>query len=149
MKATALKTGLFVAGALLAYNAFAKGTAAQRLTFYPAGVGGLRFDGATPVLTLSLAVQNTSNQTIVLQSLAGQLYANGYLLGNVSVWTPTRINANAESRIPLNVRLSLIGAAQNIVDIIQGGGLAQDIEFEARANVDRYNIPIKIKYRIG
>ena len=149
MNGTAIKTGLLAFGALVAYSAFAKASAAQRLNFYPAGVSGLRFDGATPVLTFTLAVQNTSNQAMDINSLAGTLTANGFQIGNFALWTPTRIRANAESRIPITVRLSLIGAVQNIVEIIQGGGMAQDVELDARANVDRFNVPIKIKYRIG
>jgi len=146
---TALKTGLLIGGALLAYNAFAKGNALQTLNFYPKKVSNIRIDGVTPVMTFGLAVQNVSNQSMVLHSLAGNLYANGILIGNVSSWVPTRINANSETVLQITVRLSLLGVVQDIIRAFNGDGWQQNIEFDARANVDRYNIPIKITYKVG
>ena len=146
----AIKTGLLAAGALIAYNAFAKAGALTRLNFYPKGVSGLRFDGVTPVVTLSLAIQNTSNQAIVLRSIAGNVYANGTLVGNVSNYVPTRIRENSETFLPLTVRLSLLGITENIIAAIQGNaGFSQRMELDARANLDNYNLPVNVKYTIG
>lgn len=144
-----LKTGLFVGGALLAYNAFTKANALQTLNFYPKGVSGISFEGVTPIIKLNLAIQNTSNQQMVIRSLAGNLFANGFLIGNVSSYNVLAIRPNAESIFSITVRLSLLGVVQDIIDAIKGNGFSQEIEFQARANVDRYNIPINIKYSIG
>lgn len=145
----AIKTGLVVGGALLAYNAFAKGTALKTLNFYPKKVDSLKFDGATPVITFSLAVQNTSNQNLVVKSLVGNLYANDFLIGNISMFRPVRVSPNSETVLSLTIRLSLLGVVQDIIRAFSNGGLQQNLDFDARANVDGYNIPIRIKYKIG
>lgn len=145
----AIKTGLFAAGALLAYNAFAKGNALQSLNFYPKKVYDIKMDGVTPVLKIGLAIQNTSNQFLMLHSLAGNVYCNDFLIGNVSAYTPTRIGANGETILILSIRLSLIGIVQDIIRAFNGGGWKQKINLDARANIDRYQIPVKVSYQIG
>lgn len=144
-----LKTGLLIGGALVAYNAFAKGSALKTLNFYPKKVDAIRMDGITPVITFSLAIQNTSNQTMVVNSLAGNLYANSFLIGNVSSYVPVRVKANGETILQLTVRLSLLGIVQDIIRAFNGNGFQQQLEFDARANIDRYQVPIKISYKVG
>lgn len=106
-------------------------------------------DGITPVITFSLAIQNTSNQTMVVNSLAGNLYANSFLIGNVSSYVPVRVKANGETILQLTVRLSLLGIVQDIIRAFNGNGFQQQLEFDARANIDRYQVPIKISYKVG
>ena len=144
-----LQSGLLVAGALIAYNAFAKGTALQTLNFYPKAVNNIKFDGATPVMQFSLAIQNTSNQSMVVKSLVGNLYSNDYYIGNIASYIPTRINANSETILILSVRLSLIGIVSDIINCFNGNGFSQDLEFQANANVNKFQIPINIKYKVG
>lgn len=144
----AIKAGLLVGGALLAYNAFAKGTALKTLNFYPKSVNDIQFDGPTPVIKFGLAIQNTSGQKMVLRSLAGNLYANGNLIGNISSYQILNINANSETVLRLNVRLSLLGIVEDIIQAIRGGGAQVALKFEAMANVDHYQVPIDISYKI-
>lgn len=146
---TAIKTGLLAAGALLAYNAFAKGNALQTLNFYPKKVYSVSMDGVTPVLKIGLAAQNTSNQSMTLRSIAGNVYCNDILIGNVSSYAATRINANSETILTLNIRLSLLGVVQDILAAFNGGGWQQKVDIDLLANVDRYQIPVKVSYKIG
>lgn len=144
-----LKTGLLIGGALIAYNAVAKGSALQSLNFYPGPVSSIKMEGTSPVITFSLIIQNTSNQSMILRSLAGNLYANGYLVGNVSAFSPVRINPNGQTSLLVTGKLSLIGIVQDLINAIKGNGFKQNLSFEARANVDKYSIPINIKYSVG
>lgn len=144
-----LKSTLLLGGALVAYNAFAKGSALQTLNFYPKSISSIKFDGVTPVMRFGLAIQNTSNQRMVLRSFAGNLYANGLLIANVSSYNLTPVAPNAETVLMITARLSLLGIVQDIIQAFNGNGLKQEIELDARANIDRYNIPIKIKYSVG
>ena len=134
---------------LLLYSLFAKGTALARLTFYPKGVTGLRFDGITPVLSLALIVQNTSNQNIVLRSFAGDVWANDYYIGNVSTFNAVSIAPNSEVLLTLNLRLSLIGVATDIVNAFLKRSASQELVLDATANADKYQLPVKIKYKVG
>lgn len=140
---------LLAAGGLLLYSLFSKGTALSRLTFYPKGVTGLKFDGVTPVLSLALIVQNTSNQNIVLRSFAGDVWANDYYIGNVSTFNPIAIAPNSEVLLNLNLRLSLIGIATDIVNSFLKRSAAQELVLDATANADKYQLPVKIKYKVG
>ena len=143
------QTVFLAAGAVLAYSLFKKGSALSTLNFYPKGVKQVRFDGITPVVTLALAIQNTSGQNMVVRSFAGNLYANGYFLGNASSYTATAIRPNSETIFLINVRMSVIGVVQDIIKAFNAQGPAQALELDAKANVENYQIPIKIKYKIG
>jgi hypothetical protein len=142
-------TALTVAAGVVLYSTLSKASALKTLNFYPAAVKDIRFDGATPVMTIGLAVQNTSNQKLVLHSFAGNLTANSYLIGNASLFTPTQILPNKQTVIWMNVRLSLIGIVQDILQAFNGNGSAQNIVLSATANIDRWQVPLNLKYKVG
>lgn len=146
---TNTQTIALTAGALLLYSYFRKATAAGRLNFYPANVKDLYFDGATPVITLGLAVQNTSNQSFGLKSLAGNVYANNYLVGNVSSFTPQIIGPNSQAIVTIRVRMSLLGIVNDIIEAITNKKFTQVLELESWANIDNQQVPINIKYKVG
>jgi len=144
-----LKYGLFAAGGVLLYNALSKGRAATLLNFYPKSVDGIAFRGLSPEITFTLICQNTSNQVINFNSLAGNLYSNGYYIGNLSHFTSHRITGNSEVSIKLTARLAMIGIVQDLVKAFQGGGFTQMVEFKGQANIDKYQVPVTFKYKIG
>ncbi len=147
MKATPLILGV---GALIAFNLVQKGSAAKSLNFYPGSVKNLQFDGTTPVVTLGLLVQNTSNQQILFKSFAGNVYANDFLVGNVSTYVPTVIPPNSQIVYNLNVRLSPIGIVNELISIIQGTNPRKIVmELQASANIDVVRVPVNIKYSVG
>lgn len=143
------QTFAYAAAGLIAYNLFTKGRALATLNFYPANVTGVRFDGLTPVLTLGLAVQNTSGQQMILRSFAGNVFANGYLIGNVSSYIPTTIQANGQSIIYVTARLSILGLVNDIIEAIQTKSFKQSFDLSAFANVNNFQVPVKIKYSVG
>lgn len=140
---------MLIGGGLLAYNMLVKSRALGTMNFYPDKVRNIEFDGVTPVMTIGLVAQNTSNQQLVLRSIAGNLFCNNFLIGNVSSFTPVVIRPNSQGIIFLNVRLSLLGIVNDIVKAFQTGSFAQEVEMQAYANVDNFQIPVKIKYKIG
>lgn len=141
-------------GGVILYSLFSKARALATLTFFPGGISSIIMDGLTPVLTATILVQNTSNQKIVLQSIAGNLYLNdggkSTLIGNASQFTAQEMPANSETVVTINVRLFLIGAVNDIVKSFQyGGGAPRKLELDGMANVDAYQLPLKLSFQIG
>jgi hypothetical protein len=147
-----LKTGqaiLTTAALLVGYNLFAKSQAAERLNFYPASVTNIRFDGLTPVLTLGLAVQNVSNQRFVVRSIAANLSANGYIIGNLAFFLPQTIQPNSSSTLMLDIRLSLISIVNDVISAFQTENFSQDLLLQGWVNVDGIQAPLSMKYKVG
>lgn len=145
---TTAQIALLTGAGFLAYKAFSKTQSAGTLNFYPASIKNIQMDGVTPVLTLGLAIQNPSSQTYIIKAVVGSLYANNILIGNVSSYVPKQVIATGQTIYPLNIRLSLLGIVQDILQAFQGGGVQQRLELNAYANVDDFNIPIKLNYTI-
>jgi LEA14-like dessication related protein len=127
----------------------AKGQALGTVNFYPGRVHSLDFDGATPIITVKLIAQNTSNKPFTMQSIAGNVYTDSYLVGNVSNFTPTTINANGQTEIPIKIRLSLLSVTNEIITAFQTGNLQKVLYVDAYANVDGIQIPIKENFKVG
>lgn len=125
-----------------------KGKAARNLTFYPGGVQGMAFQDLTPMMQLDFIVQNTSNADVALNSIAGNAYSNGYLVGNISNFQGAIIRGNSETRVPVLVRFNLIGAVNDIIDAFQTGNFSQDITIEGRANGEGISVPIELKFQV-
>ncbi len=142
--------GILLGGAaLVLYNLINKSAAGGTLNFYPDTVRNIRFEGATPIMTIGLAVQNTSGQKFVIRSIAGNLYSNNYLVGNLSYFLPQTIAANSQSSLFLDARLGLLGIVNDIIRAFQTGSIQQDVKLTAFANVDNFQVPIDITYKIG
>lgn len=106
-------------------------------------------EGLTPIMTLALAVQNTSNQSFTVNSMAGELYANNIYLGNVSSFNPVEVRPNTEQVIDIRVRLSLIGIVNDILQGIKNKTFNQDLELDSVANIDNLQVPINIVYKFS
>ncbi len=109
----------------------------------------MKFDHGKPSLIANLKVQNTSNQAFTLQSMAGNVYANNTLVGNVALFSSVTIPPNKQAIIPMNIDLLLIGLVNNIIDAITNGSVKQNLELEALANVDGFQVPVDLEYKIG
>lgn len=134
---------------LIAYSFIRKTAGLSSLNFFPAGIIDFKFQGVTPVLTVGLAVQNTSNQSYTLQSLAGNIYTNTFLVGVVSDFIPVDIKANAQTIVPIQIRLSLIGAVNDIIRAITTGDITQDLQLRSNANIDNLQLPLTLNYKAG
>jgi hypothetical protein len=146
---TTLQKGALAAGAILALSAFTKAKAGATLNFVPGAVHSVAFDGITPIIDFDLIVQNPSNQSFSIRGLVGNLTANDYQIGNITSYQQTYIRPMGNSVYRLSARLSLIGVVNDIIRAISGGGISQAMKFKAWANVDGFNVPISINYKIG
>ena len=153
LKTNHLKTGtaiiLGLAG-LAVFELWRKQSALGSLNFYPAGIKKLDFDGATPVITVTLVAQNTSNKTFTLNSIAGNLFADEFFVGNLSGFNnPVQIASNAQTGIDLDIRLQIIGIANNIIKALTQNDFSVNLELDAWANIDSLQVPINQKFKIG
>lgn len=135
--------------AVLGYSLFRKGAALGNLHFFPYNIKNVRMQGLTPIITMGLAIQNPNNQSFTLKNIFGELYANGYLIGNVSVSYPQTIAANSEQIVYIEARMLLISIVNDILNAIKTGTWSQTLELEATANVDNLVIPLNIKYKFA
>jgi len=153
LKPITLRTGtaVFLGLATLAVlELWRKQSALGSLNFYPAGIKKLDFDGATPVITVSLVAQNTSNKDFTLNSIAGNLFADSYFVGNLSSFgQPFTIRSNAQTPIDLEIRLQIIGLANNIIQALTQNDFSVNLELDAWANIDGLQVPINQKFKIG
>lgn len=98
---------------------------------------------------MGLAVQNTSSGDFTMNSMTGNLYANDYFIGNVSSFTPVTIKANGETIVNLSVRMSLLGIVNDIINAFQNNSTTQELELSGTINVDNFQVPLNIKYKVG
>lgn len=147
-----MKTGTVIGltiAAIAGYALLAKKSASGSLVFYPASVRNIKFQGSTPIMTVGLVIQNPTNQKFVVKSLAGNLFANNYLVGNLSSFQTTEILPNSEVILYVEIRLSLISIVNDIIRAFQFGNFSQDLLLKATANVDNYPVPLTLNYKVG
>lgn len=146
-----MRTGealLLIGGAVGLYF-YTKGRAAGRLTFYPGNVTGMAFDGPNPIATVELVVQNTSNTSLHINSLAGNVFSNNYLVGNISNFQGVVIPGNSQRSIPVNIRFMLLGIVNDIIEAFQTGNFRHDLVIEGTVNAEGLAVPLQLNYKIG
>lgn len=100
-------------------------------------------------MTMGMIVQNPNNQGFLLKSFFGELYANNYLIGNVSLKTPVELPAGQQTIVYLEGRMLLLGIVTDILNGIRTGVWKQTIEMVSTANVDNTVIPVDIDYKLA
>lgn len=97
-----------------------------------------------------LNVSNTVAETILFNSLEGEIYFNGELLGTVNNDLQIVIPASGSKIIPLSVNLFFLPSVNVITDLISGKlkGKA-NFEFKGIARVENFDFPIILKYSLG
>lgn len=148
-----LLTGLLIlGGGLLAWNLFSRGQAALSLQFLPGRIKRLSWNGLSPQLTIELQVQNTSNHSFNILSVAGNVYATqndkDFLIGRVSDFTPRTIQPVSVSTMDVNLSLQLTGVVQDLVNTFTSGLAGQTVKLQAYANVDSLQVPLNYTYKL-
>lgn len=147
-----LKSGTTVAVVgvgLLAWLLYSVRSAAGALNFFPDKVKQIAIDGATPIITIGILVQNTSGTQFTLNSIAGNLYADGYLVGNVSSFVQQVIRPNSQAVVLLQIRLSAIGVVQEVIRAFQSHSTTVNLELDATANVNNNQVSVDLNYKVG
>lgn len=104
-------------------------------------------------LVIRIAVQNPTNSSIKLQSLAGEVYANDKLVGNVSSFTPIQIAANSETVLSFDIVPNVAGLINLISNFVKTlvkktQKLGLRIKLDGTANVDGISLPVNISYTL-
>lgn len=144
-----IKTAAIIGGGIIAYNVLIKGKALGKINFVSGGVHSFAMQGITPILTVGVIAQNTSSQKFIVRSIAGNVTADGYLIGYVSYFGQTEILPNSQAQILVPIVLSPLGIVQDIINAFQMNDSTQQIEFKGYANVDNFQVPIDNKYKVG
>lgn len=143
------KTALIAVAGLLALSLTRRAVAGGNMLFYPGGIKGFSFDGLTPVFKLGLIVQNTSNNTYNVNSIAASLFNNGTLVGNVSAFGLQAIPPNSQMVLVINARLGALSIVNDLINAFQTKNFQFDVELKGTANVDGWQVPINLDYKIG
>ena len=138
-----------VIGGLVGLYFLNQAHSADSLVFFPDNITGLGFEGANPVVTATLLVQNPTNTAFTFQSLAATATSDGLVVGNVSNFTPVAIAPNSEGVMPLTIRLLLITAANDVIDAIQNRNIKKKLKIEGTVNTNGYAVPLSLEYEIG
>lgn len=139
----------FIIAGVIAWIYWAKGKAIDRLQFYIKGIG-TSIQAGQPVITLSIAIQNPTNETFTIRSVVGNLSSNGQVIGRVTSNSEVFVQAAGQSLYPLNIALSIGGLGLAIYNLIsQGIGTSQTIGFSGAVNASGIVAPIDITATIG
>lgn len=159
VKAKPIKTSekiLVAVAAVVGLGWMLKAKAAGNLTFFPGNVTNAYFEGSTPVLEVSILVQNTSGTSLTLQSFAANVMArqidSTIVVGNASGFSPISIPANSEGAIVVRLRLLPIGIVTDIIRAFQMKNYKQTITLVGGANIAGFppvRVPINLPFSIG
>lgn len=147
---TTQKVLLFGGGAALLFGLFSRAQAAGNLIFYPDRVSNIDISGGKPVLTAKVLVQNVGNTPLTLYSIAGNLFSNGYMIGNGKNFNGLTVPANSQVLLPIAFELSWFNIVQDLLNAFNGNGFKQAIEWDATINIA--GLPVqqqKIKFTVG
>jgi hypothetical protein len=135
-------------GLFVAYQVY-RLKAVGNLLFFPGSVTSLGVNGATPEITMSLIAQNTSSVPIEVDSLAGNIYANNTLIGNISSFVPMVIPGNSQTAILVTAQLQTLGIVTDIINAFQNKTFSQNILVKGFANVQGVQVPLDIPMTMG
>lgn len=136
-----MDNGVLLIGGVVALWVLSKAHTGQNLQFQPLAAN---WDGGA--LQVQIGVLNPTNDSLQLNSIAGQLYVNGTAVGTVSNFVPTTIQPNQQTPITLRYVPSIFGAVTAILNqITNGGGLL--VAFNGSANVNSIVLPVNLNFQ--
>jgi hypothetical protein len=103
-----------------------------------------------------IAVQNPTNASAKLISLAGELYANNKLISNISSFEPKTILPNQETVLEFEFNPSVLGLVDLVRSTInnifklkdQRKKVGLNLKFNGTANIDGFPLPVNIEYSL-
>lgn len=145
---TTEKVGL-AALAIMGYTVWKKARSLGNVVFLPGSVVGLSMSGASPVIQVALIAQNTSNDNLLIQSLAGNVMTDKTLIGNIASFSTQSIPANSQTQILVNITLYDLGIINTIISVMQNKNAVQDITVNGYANIGFAQVPINLTFKLG
>lgn len=135
-------------GVLVGLGLFAQKVASGFLNYFIKALA-VSFDGFTPLLRVTVAVQNPSNQQFIIRSIVGNIFINETKAGNVSMFETITINPNTQTELPVVVRLDQIPAVSDLLVLIQRqSGNPQEIKLVALINANGLVNGITMTYKL-
>lgn len=139
---------LVVAGAAGLYL-WNLGKAAGNLIYIPGTITSFSLNGISPEIAATLVIQNTSNITFTINSLAAVVTSDDTQIGNVSSFVPTSIPANGQATVPIILTLQPIGIVNEIIQLITGGSGKRDMAIKGTVNANGMQQSFSVEYKIG
>lgn len=138
---------LVVGIAFLLFIGLSKGSTVASLNFIATGVSFDFSNVLTPVVGISLLVQNPTSGSLSLLSIAGGFTVNGNPSGNVSFFpgSPVLIAPNSQTQIVINLIMNDASLINSLIDLVQSKGNIL-IGVNATANVG--GIPVPLNFSI-
>ena len=138
-----IPTWLIIGGAAIAawyYAGLAKAAALAQIVFT-----GITINSLTDY-TATFTIQNVTNSTIVVNSLAGTLMANGVNIANISLFPvqPIQIPGNSQHDVNVDVKPNLINLPSAILAALQAGNVPISFEAQGAANVNNISVPFDV-----
>lgn len=134
---------------VLGFVIWSKFRAISNLVFSPGSVTGIDIQGTVPFVYFTVFVQNTAGTGVTIDSFAGNIWANGQLIGNVSNFSPVYLAPNSQTSVPITAQLGFLGIVNEIIAAFQNRNTSQQIEVKGYANGVGFQVPVNIKLLVG
>lgn len=140
---------LYVGFAGAALYLLSKARALANLVVSPGNIASLGFYDGVPVAQLSVFAQNTSNAGITINSFAGNVFANGVLVGNVSNFQRTYIPPNSITPVLVELQFKPLGIVSEVISAFANNNAYQEIVIAGFANVAGLQLPVNLSFPVG
>lgn len=134
-------------------NYLLKGRALANLVMDAGPVQGIEFSGASPVLQVSIIVQNTNSLGFTINSMAGNVYTSDggqqTLIGNVFNFAPFTVPPNSQSTFILNLKLFPVGVVNTVIQAIQYKNFTKQLSVDMTVNIDGLQFTKTLTLTVG
>jgi len=137
--------GLGLTGLYL-YNRYQQ---AGSLIFYPGNITNIGFTGSNAVADTSIVIQNTSNGSFTVRSLAANVYYNDTLVGNISTFGNWVLGPNSQGQLPVQINFLLLSIINEIISVFTTKDRVKPLRVKGTVNADSIQIPLDLTYQIG
>lgn len=100
-------------------------------------------------MNVYVIASNTSNTELLLNSFAGNVYANGTLIGYVGNFSGVPIPGNSATPVLLQLTLYPVGLVSDIINSFINKTPIQNITLDAKANVNSFQVDVPLKYTLN
>lgn len=132
-----------------AFVIWSKVRAIANLIFSPGSITGVDIVGTVPFIYFTVYVQNTASTGVTVDSFAGNIWANGQLIGNISNFSPVYLAPNQQTSVPITAQLGFLGIVNEIISAFTTNSSRQQIEVKGYANGAGFQVPLNIKLLVG
>jgi len=101
-----------------------------------------------PKIFVTLGIQNPTEDTPTINSVVGEILANGKLIANVNNFTKIKIGANSETAYSITAEPQSIGIITEILRMIKDKSLKQKFTFNGTINIGGNSFPINFDYSV-